>query len=193
MIVVIWVVLPAVTCSFLRSDGIFNQPNLVMCNGLLSARETAGQWQRALTILAEMAEKWRLQPDLISYVTAMTAINGQDGDNWEVALQLLHCMGEIRWRPEGGLKGVSFVAFDLQEARKKRKVLKPNFRLEINQHCELKFPQFFWHQLPQKILSSPTSKGQPGLTQRRPQRLCPRPPVALGAAAPAAAPCPRRD
>jgi hypothetical protein len=104
MIVVIWVVLPAVTCSFLRSDGIFNQPNLVMCNGLLSARETAGQWQRALTILAEMAEKWRLQPDLISYVTAMTAINGQDGDNWEVALQLLHCMGENQVEARGGVE-----------------------------------------------------------------------------------------
>ena len=104
-IVVIWVVLS--TCSFLRSsDGIFKdlQPNLVMCNGLLSACQTAGQWQRAVTILAEMAEKWRLQPDLISYVTAMTAINGQDGDNWEVALQLLHCMGENQVEARGGVE-----------------------------------------------------------------------------------------
>jgi hypothetical protein len=51
-----------------------------------------------------MAEKWRLQPDLISYVTAMTAINGQDGDNWEVALPLLHCMGENQVEARGGVE-----------------------------------------------------------------------------------------
>lgn len=73
--------------------GIFHhlRPNVVIYNGVLSACDMAGHWQRVLGMLGKMCEKG-LHPDLFSYVTAMTAINRAEGDRWEIALQLLHCM-----------------------------------------------------------------------------------------------------
>ena len=69
------------------------RPNLVVCNGILSACERAGEWQRVLWLLETGMLKWRLQPDLISYVTAMTSINSAAKvEGWELTLQLLKCM-----------------------------------------------------------------------------------------------------
>eukprot|EP00438_Fugacium_kawagutii_P033033 Skav231051 [mRNA] locus=scaffold2842:68085:70664:+ [translate_table: standard] len=52
------------------TSGIFHhlRPNVVIYNGVLSACDVAGQWQRVLGMLGKMCEK-ALQPDLFSYAT----------------------------------------------------------------------------------------------------------------------------
>ena len=66
----------------------FNKCVIVfMCNGVLDVCGKAGQWQRALELLDDMAARWGVQPDVVSFNTVISAC-GRAGE-WGRAVACL--------------------------------------------------------------------------------------------------------